>query len=230
MNPVTTTQRRHIAMLGSGLMGSALGGSWARRGHTVSFSFSRDERKLRSLARNAGGQSRAASPTDAVRSSDVVVVAVPWHQLVPAIESAGGPEAFRGRTVLTCSLPMTADDADLALGHTTSGAEDLAERLPGAKVVAAFNTIPSELLHPAVLRPGSRTARPAVVLCGDDAEAKRIVAGLARDIGLDPLDAGSLRTARWVEPFGVLVGHFAYARELGPELGYRFVRYRSSRS
>jgi predicted dinucleotide-binding enzyme len=62
------------------------------------------------------------------------------------------------------------------------------------------------------------------VLCGDDAAAKRTVGALARDAGFEPVDAGPLRTARLVEPFGLLVGQLAYTQGLGPALGYRLVR------
>jgi predicted dinucleotide-binding enzyme len=118
---------------------------------------------------------------------------------------------------------MTPDDSGLALGLTTSGAEELARRAPEAKVVAAFNTIPSELLHAEVLARHPRE-RPEVVCCGDDAAAKETVAGLVRDAGCEPVDAGPLRVARYMEPFGLLVAQLAYEQGLGPELGYRFLR------
>ena len=214
-----------VGVLGSGLMGAALGRLWAARGHAVAFSYARDPARLDALAQTAGATARAASPGDAVRASEVVLVAVPWHRLDDALAAAGGADAFAGRVVVTCSLPMTPDDADLAVGHTTSGAEELARRLPGARVVAAFNTVPSELLREPSLRAAAATgAPPAVGLCGDDAAAKRTAAALARDAGLEPVDAGSLGVARWVEPFGLLMGHLAYARGLGPALGYRLVR------
>jgi predicted dinucleotide-binding enzyme len=121
--------------------------------------------------------------------------------------------------MLTCIIPMTADDSELAVGHTSSGAEELAKR-SGANVVAIFDTVTSELLGN-----DAEIARmkPDVVYCGDDAAAKATAATLARDAGFNPLDAGSLRCARYLEPFGALVGELAYAQDLGPELGYRFV-------
>lgn len=206
-------------------MGTALGTLWARAGHTVAFSYSRDPRKLEATARAAGGKSHATLPDAAVRESEVVLVAVPWHRLDDALGAAGGAPAFAGRVVITCSLPMTADDSALAIGHTTSGAEELAARLPGARVVAAFNTIPSELLHEEVLalHPGRRG--PAVIQCGDDPAAKAVVATLAPDAGLDPVDAGPLQIARYLEPFGLLIAQLAYTQEMGPELAYQLLRF-----
>jgi predicted dinucleotide-binding enzyme len=207
-------------------MGTALGTLWARAGHSIAFSYSRDQRKLESVARDAGGSARVATPHAAVRDSEAVLVAVPWHRLDDALSVAGGPTSFRSRVVITCSLPMKPDDSGLALGHTTSGAEELAKKLPGARVVAAFNTIPSELLHAEVLaRHPDR--RPHVIQCGDDDAAKEVAATLIRDAGLDPVDAGALRVARYQEPFGLLVAELAYNGESGPELGYQIVHFTS---
>jgi predicted dinucleotide-binding enzyme len=215
----------HIAILGSGLMGSALGSLWARAGHNIDFSYSRDRKKLQALARGAGSRAKASAPNEAVRAAEVVLVSVPWHRMDDALAAAGAPDAFSRKVVVTCSLPMLADDSDLALGHDTSGAEELARRVPGARIVVAFNTIPSEIMRPELLRAAAeRGEKPAVVICGDDATAKVTAASLAMDAGFDPVNAGPLRASRWIEPFGLLIGQLAYAQHLGPELGYRFIR------
>ena len=211
-----------IAILGSGLMGSALGTAWARAGHSVAFTYSRDPAKLDQLARSAGNGAIAAAPNEVVPECEVVLVSVPWHRLDDAIAAAGGADAFAKKIVVTCSLPMRPDDSDLAIAHETSGAEELAQRLPGARVVAAFNTIPSELIRPPLLEVQA-SERPEVLICGDDRRAKDLAATLARDAGLTPVDAGSLRVSRWVEPFGLVVAQLAYAQERGPALGYRFL-------
>ena len=202
-------------------MGTALGTLWAQGGHAVSFSYSRDATKLRRLASSAGKGARAASVAEAVSECEALLLAVRWAQLDDVIAASGGAAAFKDRVVISCSLPMTPDDTALAIGHTTSGAESVAGRLPSAHLVAAFNTIPSELLHAEVLR--DVPERPAVVYCSDDARAKRVAATLATDAGLDPIDAGPLRVARYLEPFGLLVAQLAYDQGLGPELGYRLV-------
>ena len=205
-------------------MGSALGTAWARAGHSVAFTYSRDRAKLDELARAAGNGAIAAEPNEAVPACDVVLVSVPWHRLDDAITAAGGADAFATRIVITCSLPMLPDDSDLAVAHDSSGVEELARRLPGARVVAAFNTIPSELIRPPLLEVPS-AERPEVLICGDDRRANDVAATLARDAGFTPVHAGALRVSRWVEPFGLVVGQLAYAQELGPALGYRFLRH-----
>lgn len=211
-----------IAILGSGLMGSALGTAWARAGHSVAFTYSRDHARLERLARAAGNGAIAAKPTEVIHGSEVVLVSVPWHRLDDALAAAGVVAAFANKTVITCSLPMRPDDSDLAAAHDTSGAEELAKRLADARVVAAFNTIPSELIRPELLDVPD-AERPEVLICGDDRQANDVAATLARDAGFTPVHAGPLRVSRWVEPFGLVVAQLAYAQERGPALGYRFL-------
>ena len=126
-----------------------------------------------------------------------------------------------GKIILTCSLPMNDDDTALVVAHGSSGAEALALRIPKARVVCAFNTVPSEVLF-GVFESGSEDAQPSLVYCGDDPDAKRIAAELIRDAGFEPVDAGPLRIARYTEPFALLVAQLAYEGERGPELSYRF--------
>ena len=90
--------------------------------------------------------------------------------------------------------------------------------------MSAFGTVPSEVLF-GVYEARRRKARPSLVYCGDDAATKELAAGLIRDVGFDPVDAGPLRIARYVEPFTLLMGQLAYEGEGGPELAYRFERF-----
>ena len=119
---------------------------------------------------------------------------------------------------------MNAADTELVVAHTSSGAEELAKRLPQALVVGAFNTIPSEVLFP-VFAARQSSPRPGMLYCGDHADAKAVVARLIRDVGFDPMDAGPLRAARYMEPFALLVARLAYDGDDGPELAYRFERF-----
>ena len=205
-------------------MGSALGTAWARAGHSVAFTYSRDHARLERLARAAGNGAIAVKPKEVIHGSEVVIVSVPWHRLDDALAAAGDIAAFANKTVITCSLPMRADDSDLAIARDSSGAEELAQRLPGARVVAAFNTIPSELIRPQLLDV-TTAERPEVLICGDDRRANDVAGTLARDTGFTPVYAGPLRVSRWVEPFGLVVAQLAYAQERGPALGYRFLQH-----
>jgi 8-hydroxy-5-deazaflavin:NADPH oxidoreductase len=126
-----------------------------------------------------------------------------------------------GKVIVTCSLPMNDDNTELVVAHTSSGAEELAKMIRKARVVAAFNTVPSEVLF-AVYEAKRKASRPSLVYCGDDESGKGVAAGLIRDVGFDPVDAGPLRIARYTEPFALLVAQLAYEGKGGPELAYRF--------
>ena len=207
-----------VGILGSGLMGGKLGTLFARAGHEVVFSYARSERKLKRLAREAGERARAGTPADAARESDVLLLAVHWSRIDDVLKQAGDLER---KIVVSCSLPMNASDTDLVVAHTSSGAEVLARRLRGAHFVAAFGTVPSEVLF-GVFEGRRRMNRPNLLYCGDDQRAKDTVAGLIRDVGFEPLDAGPLRIARYTEPFTLLIAQLAYEGDRGPEMAYRF--------
>ncbi|PYM04689.1 MAG: transmembrane reductase oxidoreductase [Candidatus Rokuibacteriota bacterium] len=207
-----------IGILGSGLMGGKLGTLFARAGHEVVFSYARSERKLKRLAREAKGAARAGTPGEATRDSDVLLLAVHWSRLEDVLKQAGD---LAGRVIVSCSLPMNANDTDLVLAHTTSGAETLAKKVRRARVVAAFSTVPSEVLF-GVFEAKRKARRPSLVYCGDDQDAKEVAAGLIRDVGFDPVDVGPLRIARYTEPFSLLVARLAYEGDRGPEVAYRF--------
>src|SRR5438105_5051446 len=207
--------------LGSGLMGGKLGTLFARAGHEVVFSYSRSKAKLSKLAKEAGRNARLGTPREAVQDAEVVLVAVHWSRVDDVLSQAGD---LSGKVIVTCSLPMNADDTGLVIAHTSSGAETLAKKVPKARIVSAFNTIPSEVLF-GVFEARRRKNRPSLVYCGDHARSKQLAAGLIRDVGFEPVDAGPLRIARYTEPFALLIAQLAYEGDGGPELAYRFERF-----
>jgi len=209
-----------IGILGSGLMGAKLGTIFARAGHDVVFSYARSQPKLKRLARDAKGNARAGTPAEAARDSEVLLLAVHWSRVDDVLAQAGD---VSGKVILTCSLPMSADDGGLVIAHTSSGAEALAKKARRAHVVSAFGTVPSEVLF-GVFEAKRKAKRPSLVYCGDDDAAKDVAATLIRDAGFDPVDAGPLRIARYLEPFTLLIGQLAYEGDGGPELAYRFER------
>jgi predicted dinucleotide-binding enzyme len=205
-----------VGILGSGLMGGKLGTLFARAGHEVVFSYARSKEKLKRLARDAGGKARVGTPAEAADGADALLLAVHWLRFDDVVKQAGD---LSGKVLVTCSLPMNANDTDLALGHMSSGAEQLAKRLPQARVVSAFNTVPSEVFF-GVYEARRKTPKPSLAYCGDDAASKRIAAQLIRDVGFDPVDAGPLRVARYTEPFALLMARLAYEGTAGPEVAY----------
>src|SRR5712691_10998022 len=210
-----------IGILGSGLMGGKLGTIWARAGHEVVFSYARSEQKLAKLAREAKGKARAGTPGEAAREADALLLAVHWSRVEDVLKQAGD---VSGKVIVTCSLPMNADDTDLVIAHTSSGAEALAKKVPKARVVSAFGTVPSEVLF-GVFAAKRKASRPSLVYCGDNESSKAVAAELIRDVGFDPVDAGPLRIARYTEPFTLLIARLAYEGDGGPEVAYRFERF-----
>jgi predicted dinucleotide-binding enzyme len=211
-----------IGILGSGLMGGKLGTLFARAGHDVVFSYARRERKLQRLAREAGKTARAGTPAEAAREADAVLLAVHWSRVDDVLKQAGN---LKGKVIVTCSLPMNADDTDLVIAHTSSGAEALAKKVRGAHVVSAFGTVPSEVLFD-VFEARRRKLRPSLLYCGDDDRARKVAVRLIRDVGFDPVNAGPLRIARCTEPFTLLIAQLAYEGARGPQLAYRFEWFR----
>lgn len=210
-----------IGILGSGLLGGKLGTILARAGHQVVFSYSRSDAKLARLADEAGAAARAGTPAEAARDADVMLLAVHWSRVDDVLEQAGD---LAGKVIVNCSLPMNDDDTGLVVAHTSSGAEELARKVPGARVVSAFHTLPSEVLF-SVFEGTGGAVPPTLVYSGDDADAKEVAAQLIRDAGLEPLDAGPLRVARYSEPFALLVAQLAYEGDNGPAVAYRFEWY-----
>jgi 8-hydroxy-5-deazaflavin:NADPH oxidoreductase len=85
--------------------------------------------------------------------------------------------------------------------------------------------VPSEVLFGVFDGRRRKAKRPSLVYCGDEPNAKAVAAGLIRDVGFEPVDAGPLRIARFAEPFSLLVAQLAYEGEGRPELAYRFERF-----
>jgi predicted dinucleotide-binding enzyme len=210
-----------IGILGSGLMGGKLGTLFARAGHDVVFSYARRREKLTRLARDAGPNAREGTPREAARDAEALLLAVHWSRVTDVLRQAGD---LTGKVIVSCSLPMNRTDTRLVIAHRSSGAEALARRVPEARVVSAFNTVPSEVLF-GVFAARRRARRPSLVYCGDDARARTVAVELIRDVGFEPVDVGPLRMARLTEPFALLVAQVAYEGAGGPEVAYRFERF-----
>ena len=207
-----------IGILGSGLMGGKLGTIFARAGHDVVFSYSHSKAKLEKLARDAGGRARAGTPAEAAKDADALLLAVHWSRVDDVLKKAGD---LSGKVIVSCSLPMNANDTGLVIANKSSGSEKLAKKVPRAHIVSAFNTVPSEVLFSVFESKGSGT-RPSIVYCADNAKAKKVAAQLISDAGFEPIDAGPLRIARYTEPFTLLVAQLAYEGDRGPAMAYRF--------
>jgi 8-hydroxy-5-deazaflavin:NADPH oxidoreductase len=138
-----------------------------------------------------------------VESGDVVVLALP-ARAVPEVLAATGPLA--GKIVVDATNNVSGGPGGLEIAA-------LADR---ARYVKAFNTVFSTFMH------DTPPERPAsLVLCGDDEEAKQVVATLVANLGFEPIDAGGLQATPLVEALAHLVIELRYGRGRGPFV-YRF--------
>jgi predicted dinucleotide-binding enzyme len=171
----------HIAIVGAGRIGSNCARQFVKGGHEVMLSFSRDRAKLDELAADLGPSASAGSPDEAVAWAEVVVLSVPWTAIDDALEQAGSLE---GKIVVDTTNQFAGGWLDL--GETAAAHN--ARRMPGARYTKSFNTLTSAFQA----ETADRTGEDRVVqwLCGDDEEAKGVVAGLIEDAGYVPVDLG----------------------------------------
>ena len=149
----------------------------------------------------------------AARDADVVIVATPYADAVPALRALGD---LNGKPVVDITNPLTADYMSLAIGHTTSAAEEVAKAVPAAEVVKAFNTVFAQVLQDGGdLGNGNRAS---VFYAGDSVRAKQTVETLIESIGFEPVDAGPLRNARYLEPLAGLNIYFGYGAGKGTSI------------
>ncbi len=206
-----------IAIVGAGNVGGTLGKAWAARGHDVVFGVrTPHDPKVQELLKATGGRARASGVREAATVSDVVVLATPWGATPEAVRAAG---SLSGKIVVDATNPLKVDLSGLALGHSTSAAEEVAGWAPGARVVKAFNTIGAQHMAD----PLFSGQRASMFLCGDDVAAKRTVGALAEALGFDPVDAGPLSQARLLEPLAMLWISMAYAYGHGGDIAFKLL-------
>jgi len=200
-----------IGIIGAGSLGRALGARLGARGHEIMYAGGES-------AGDAAGRGGACLGTnaDAAAFGDVVVLAVPFAAVDAALAEAG---TLEDHVLWSCVNALKPDLSGLAIGFTTSAAEHVAARAGKARVVAAIPPFANAIAGGALAYDAGLP--PTVFVCGDDDDAKRVVAGLVRDIGADAADAGPLSAARFVEPAMMLLISLAYAgvpRDLGLRL------------
>lgn len=207
-----------IGILGAGNVGGALGRVWTGQGHEVMFGVpeARSERTQKTIAA-LGNAGRAGTNAEAGAFGEVLVLTVPWPAARQAIESSGN---LAGKVLIDCTNPLAADLKGLTVGLSTSAGEQVAGWARGARVVKAFNTIGAGNLGRAVF--AGLTADG--FYCGDDGAAKAIAKGLIADAGLNPVDVGPLRNARWLEPLAMLWIDLAFNQGWGIDHAFKLLR------
>jgi predicted dinucleotide-binding enzyme len=178
----------NIAILGAGDVGSALAQSTVRAGHSVTVS-SRDPEDARRVAEETGAKA-ADTNAAAVGEADIVVLALPADEVVPAATELGA--VLAGKVVVDVSNRPTPDPER---SESTSVAEELQASAPQARVVKALNTA----FAPRQAEPEVAGMQADGYVAGDDDGAKQRVLDLVGSIGFRPLDVGPLASARTLE-------------------------------
>ena len=202
-----------IGIIGAGNIGTGIGRRLAAKGHSVTVSFSRSPKKLQEAAAAIGGGARTGSLDEAALVGDVVLLATPWAVTLDVVRQIA--PRLDGKVVWDATNPLTPDMSALALGTTTSGGEAVSIAAPTAHVVKAVPPF-AEVLHASSMLIDGH--RPGVFVCGDDAEARRVVLGLVDDIEAAGVDAGPLSLARCTEPLGLLLVRLAYGQGFGARI------------
>lgn len=213
-----------IAIIGAGNVGGALGKAWAKAGHMILFGV-RDPAGGKTkppLAEIGSGAVSLVIP-DAVRQTEIVVLATPWNAVPEVIKVMGD---LKGKIIIDCTNPLFLNaegSLSLSLGSSTSGAEEVARLAVGARVVKAFNTYGWENFADSSY-PGYGDLKPIMFYCGDDDDAKEVVDRLARDLGFDPVDTGGLGMARSLEPLALLWIRLAVRRGRNPNFTWAMLK------
>lgn len=188
-----------IGIIGNGNVGTALRRGLEGAGYEVK-SAEHDPKEVRATA--AWGE--------------IVILAVPFGAIDDALRVMG--DAVQGKVLLDVTNALT-PDFQLALGYTTSGAEELQKKSPKSKVVKAFNTVFAQNMSSGKVKGEKLT----LFVAGDDGTAKNLVLSAGKDIGFDPVDAGPLKNARWLETLGFFNIQLGYTLKMGTDIGFKLV-------
>ena len=204
-----------IGVIGNGNMGGALGKLWSSRGHKIMFG-SRNPESVKTFA-GISPNVNSGSIADAVRFGEVILLAVPWQGVENVFQLAGQTS---GKIIIDCTNPLAENYMSLVVGFDTSGAEEIAKIATGARVVKAFNTVAAAVLS----RPRFDDTDATVIYCGDEAEAKKVVAGLIKELGFEAIDGGALKNSRYLEPMAQMFLQLCFGQNMGFDMAWKLLR------
>ena len=192
-------QKMKIGIIGSGHVGSALGGVWARAGNEVMFS-SRNLDNDKKLAAEVGARARAGTPQQAATFGQVILFAGPYSAFPELTKNLG--DSLKGKVVINASNPFPQRDGEIANQAREEGAGSFdAHLLPGALVIRAFNAVGAARMASAHEDPG----KIGMPIAGDKMGVE-IASRLVREAGFEPVVVGGLDMARYLMPGTPLAG------------------------
>lgn len=198
-----------IGILGAGNIGAVAARLFIEAGHDVAISNSRGPESLEALVKELGPRAHAMTIAGAAGFGDVILLAVPWR----SPEALPHPALLRDKIVIDAMNPYRPDGGFYDLADSTSS-EIVLQRIPGGRLVKAFNTIYYVHLANRGRKDLPLEERHSIYVAGDDEEAKKVVAGLIEEIGFAAVDTGSLREGgRLQEPNSPIYNQTYNARE-----------------
>jgi 8-hydroxy-5-deazaflavin:NADPH oxidoreductase len=198
-----------IGILGAGRIGAVAARLFVAAGHEVAISNSRGPESLRELAEELGSGAHATDIGGAAAFGEIVLLAVPWHRA----DALPATALLRDKVVIDAMNPYRPEGGFYDLGQSTSS-EEVLKRIPGVRLVKAFNTIYYEHLAGRGRKDLPIEERHAVYVASDDPAAKAVVERLIEEIGFAPVDTGSLREGgRLQQPDSPIYNQTFTARE-----------------
>ena len=192
-----------IGFIGAGTVAKSIARSAIQAGHEVVLSARRGPQALGDIVAGLG-QKASADTVQEVAQLDLVMLAVPWLQVLSALD---GLPNWAGRILVDTTNPFTQLEPKLVLADLagTGASEIVATHAPGARVVKAFNAIRMEHYDKG---PKFHDGKRVIFVSGDDKDAKAVVIGLVKDFGYAPMDLGGLVSGgRMQQAGGPIAGH-----------------------
>jgi 8-hydroxy-5-deazaflavin:NADPH oxidoreductase len=208
-----------LGIIGTGSVAKALTTAFTHHSYRVMIG-SRTLDKAQALAGQMERFAEGGTIANTIHYGEIIVLAIPYKGVETALRNI---DNYRGKILVDCTNPLTWTDgmADLALGHTTSAAEQIARMAPEARVVKAFNTTFAEMMEQG---PYFGPVDGSMFYCGDDTEAKEAVASLIKTTNHEPIDCGPLHSARLLEPLAALIIRLGSTQGLGREIAYKLLQ------
>lgn len=194
---------KKVGIIGSGAVAKSLGNGFLKYGYSVMLS-SRDTSKLAEWKEQAGAHALVGSFADAAKFGDIIVLAVRGSAATDAIEEAG-PQNINGKTVIDTTNPIGDEPPENGVlnyftAQNDSLMEQLQSRFPDVHFVKAFNSVGNGYY----VNPDLKGGKPTMFICGNNADAKKTVAGILETFGWEIADMGKVTAARAIEPLCML--------------------------
>jgi 8-hydroxy-5-deazaflavin:NADPH oxidoreductase len=188
-----------VGVLGSGDVARALGHGFAEHGYNVMLgSRTPNSEKLKVWRKETPGETRTGTFVEAAAYGEILVLAVLGSVINEAIDLAV-TKNFDGKLVIDTTNPLDFSKGmppELFTGFNDSLGERIQRKLPKAKVVKCFNTVPNSQMV------GPTDNSVEMLICGNDPEAKQRVASILKQFGwAGAIDLGGITEARWLEAF-----------------------------